>query len=214
MRHTQRSRPLGHEAGPPREEPMQQRPFHLPLCGLVVCALVLTAAAFPAAAQEPACGGEGSRACTISPAALVGREPSDCPEGRVLDLTDGGTCWGCPPDHTRQVTHVESADASARLVALVYHRARQHQRGRGLLLTDCPRGQFWNASDGYCWSCPQGFHRTLFPITDARACAREVRGSLPGTLPPGGSQTLSSTPGGAAQPVSPYAIVGAPRRVQ
>jgi len=50
-----------------------------------------------------------------------------------------------------------------------FARARRHGRGTGALRTDCGPGQFWDPN-GYCYSCPRNYTRTLYPVTDARAC--------------------------------------------
>ena len=142
--------------------------FRLALVG----AALLGAQSF-ASAQPPPCGGEGQRACTVSPAAYVGKKPSACPQGSFFDPIDGGTCWSCPARYIRSVTHVKSADACVLLASEEFRRANRHGRGTGLLGTDCPRGQFWDPN-GYCWSCPAGFGRTAHAVTDGRACARGV----------------------------------------
>ena len=46
-----------------------------------------------------------------------------------------------------------------------------------VMAINCPSGQFWDP-DGYCYSCPADFTRTLFPVTDARACTDRVGGNL------------------------------------
>lgn len=40
-------------------------------------------------------------------------------------------------------------------------------------LLSCPAGQFFDLIDsGTCWSCPEGWTRTLFPVNTAKACMR------------------------------------------
>ena len=73
----------------------------------------------------------------------------------------------------RTVTHVKSANACALPPHEVFSKATRHKRGKGLLRTDCPRGQFWDPN-GYCWSCPKGYTRTAYPVTHKRACTRWV----------------------------------------
>lgn len=144
--------------------------FQTPPSRLALGVLLLFAAGSVAAQQ---CGGEGQPACTVSPAAYVGQKPGGCPAGSFFDLIDGGTCWSCPEGYNRSVTHVKSGDACVRPAYEQFSRATRHGRATGLIGTDCPRGQFWDPN-GYCWSCPSGFGRTAYAVTDARACARGV----------------------------------------
>lgn len=41
--------------------------------------------------------------------------------------------------------------------------------------TDCPKGQFWDAIDGYCYSCPSGYKRTGYSVRDKRACSKAIK---------------------------------------
>jgi hypothetical protein len=122
-------------------------------------------------ANAPNCGTLGQSACSVSPARFAGKKPSGCPAGSFFDLIDGGTCWSCPADFKRHVTHVKSADACIRLPQMAHAKATRHGRGGGLIGTDCPKGQFWDPN-GSCFSCPQGYTRTASPVTAGDACAR------------------------------------------
>jgi hypothetical protein len=54
------------------------------------------------------------------------------------------------------------------------------QRGKAtgaVLPVNCPSGQFWDPN-GNCYSCPTDYTRTLFPVTDRRACTDRVGGNL------------------------------------
>lgn len=55
--------------------------------------------------------------------------------------------------------------------------ATHHGRGRGALGTDCGRGQFWDPN-GNCYSCPEGFARTLNPVTSGAACVDKLGGEI------------------------------------
>ena len=129
----------------------------------------------PAEAQAQNCGALGQPACSVASAKLAGRKPSGCPGGSFFDPIDGGSCWSCPDDYKRHVTHVKSADACIRLPRLAHEKATRHGRGSGLLKTDCAKGQFWDPN-GYCFSCPRGYTRTAAPVTAGNACARPVAG--------------------------------------
>lgn len=54
----------------------------------------------------------------------------------------------------------------------------RHGKATGAVVKiECPAGQFWDP-DGNCYSCPEGFTRTLFPVTDDRGCTDRVGGNL------------------------------------
>jgi hypothetical protein len=134
-------------------------------------ALPTSAQSQSSAANAPNCGAFGQPACSVSRAQLAGRKPSGCPGGSFFDPIDGGTCWSCPAEFKRHVTHVKSADACIRLPKMAHVKATRHGRGSGLLKTDCAKGQFWDPN-GYCFSCPEGYARTASPVTAGDACAR------------------------------------------
>ena len=39
----------------------------------------------------------------------------------------------------------------------------------------CPDGQFWDVATGSCWSCPEGYSRTIFPVDGTSACEKPAR---------------------------------------
>src|ERR1044072_1425254 len=54
----------------------------------------------------------------------------------------------------------------------------RHGKATGAVVKiECPAGQFWDP-DGNCYSCPEGFTRTLFPVTHERGCTDRVGGNL------------------------------------
>lgn len=92
-----------------------------------------------------------------------------CPRGSFFDPIQGGTCWQCPNGSKRTVFPVNGASACERPAKKIKKRAKSHGRGRGLMKTDCGRGQFWDPN-GNCYSCPSGTRRTAAPVTAANAC--------------------------------------------
>ena len=194
-------------------------------------AIAVVLAVFSTAAGAVQCGGEGQRPCTIAPASFAGKKPAQCPAGAFFDPIDGGSCWRCPSGTKRTVFHVKSADACEQPAHLKPSRAERHGRGKGLLRTDCPRGQFWDPN-GYCWTCPRGYARTAAKVTAGNACVASVRavrsraqaaGSLAcprgsffdlvdgGTCwscPSGYSRTLSHVKAGDACAAAPLAGMG------
>jgi hypothetical protein len=195
-------------------------------------ALAAVFALFTTAAGAANCGGDGQRPCTVAPAQFAGKKPSGCPGGAFFDPIDGGSCWRCPSGSRRTVFHVKSKDACEVPAHEKFSSASRHGRGKGLLRTDCARGQFWDPN-GYCWSCPSGYRRTAHPVTSGKACAATVRASrshaqAAGSLacprgsffdlidggtcwscPNGYSRTLSHVKAGDACAAAPLAGLGA-----
>lgn len=59
-----------------------------------------------------------------------------------------------------------------------FSRATRHDEATGQFVKlDCPAGQFWDP-DSWCHSCPQGYTRTLYPVTHERACTDQIGGNL------------------------------------
>jgi hypothetical protein len=208
---------------------------HQPAARVVVFAGFAMAAVwalFSPAAGAANCGGDGQRPCTVAPSQFAGKKPSQCPTGAFFDLIDGGSCWRCPAGSRRTVFHVKSKDACEVPAHEKFSSASRHGRGKGLLRTDCARGQFFDPN-GYCWSCPSGYRRTAHPVTSGRACAATVRAgrshaSAAGSLacpqgsffdlidggtcwrcPSGYSRTLSHVKAGDACAAAPLAGLGA-----
>jgi hypothetical protein len=112
------------------------------------------------------------------------RHPDPCPQGSVGDIKTK-TCWSCPAGYSRSRFPADGGNACERKATTLHQKGTRHGQGTGLLRTDCPRGQFWDPN-GYCWSCPSGYTRTVAPVTDGRACAREVAASYARAMNVGG----------------------------
>ncbi|MEX0709092.1 MAG: hypothetical protein WD078_14100 [Woeseia sp.] len=117
------------------------------------------------------CGSLDQPACSVAPAAYESQKPSGCPKGSFFDPIDGGSCWSCPSGTVRNVTAVDSANACMRPPGETAVKAKRHGRGKGLLGTDCDKGEFWDPN-GSCWSCPRGYTRTAAPVTAKNACTK------------------------------------------
>ena len=96
---------------------------------------------------------------------------SSCPSGSFYDATMGGSCWKCPAKANRTMSSVHNTDACIIPSAVSFKKASSHGKGKGLLGTDCGRGQFWDPN-GYCYSCPAGFKRTGHGVTSNKACSK------------------------------------------
>lgn len=117
------------------------------------------------------CGNLGQPACSVAPATYESQKPKGCPTGSFFDPINGGSCWSCPSGTVRQVTPVNSGDACMRPPGETTKKATRHGRGKGLLGTDCDKGEFWDPN-GSCWSCPRGYTRTAAPVTAKNACTK------------------------------------------
>ena len=81
------------------------------------------------------------------------------------------TCYSCPENYNRTIDpNVEGSGACAD--TNIYAAATIHNRATGLIGTDCPSGQFWNIGDGFCYSCPASYNRTVFAVDSPQACER------------------------------------------
>lgn len=110
---------------------------------------------------------------THTKAKLMGA-PKGCNTANAFkDPIDGGTCWTCPNGYKRTVLSVKSNKACELPAGEKFANATRHNRGKGLLGTDCDGGQFYDLN-GYCYSCPQGYNRTAHPVTSSKACSQRV----------------------------------------
>lgn len=87
-----------------------------------------------------------------------------CPKGQFLDIGTG-YCWSCPGGYNRTLFPVDWGSACERLVPAAFTSANRFD---GF----CPAGQFWDIGNGYCWSCPPGYNRTVFPVDWGSACEK------------------------------------------
>lgn len=89
------------------------------------------------------------------------------------------TCWSCPKGYGRTLDpNVAGDGACQRAPFYRYSRATRHRPATGIgpIKTNCPAGsrQFWHVGDGYCWSCPPGYGRTVHAIDSEKACQRTL----------------------------------------
>src|SRR5262249_26969563 len=107
----------------------------------------------------------------FGPAKLKGKA---CPPGSFWDPIRNGECWSCPPGFERSVMRVDDPKAAChKPAAEKLFRAARYARATGLIQTDCPAGQFWDAIDGYCYSC-QGGRRTASAANRDDSCAMAI----------------------------------------
>lgn len=98
-----------------------------------------------------------------------------CPSGSFYDGIRDGECRKCPSGYKRSAAHVDAKNACFVAAKENFKKISRHGKGKGILGTDCPKGQFWDGIDGYCYSCPSGFKRTGYSVRDKRACSQAVK---------------------------------------
>ena len=105
------------------------------------------------------------------PAELKGK--AGCPEGQFWDVGTG-YCWSCPQGYNRTVFSVEGGTACELPARSEFSGATRHGQ------PGCGPGQFFDLLTGYCWQCPSGYDRTIFPVTAGNACERPARSLFAG----------------------------------
>ncbi|MBL9168933.1 MAG: neutral/alkaline non-lysosomal ceramidase N-terminal domain-containing protein [Verrucomicrobiales bacterium] len=91
-----------------------------------------------------------------------------CPDGQFFDLPTGA-CWSCPPGYNRTVFGIDGAEACEVPGRSEFTGATRHGPA------GCGPGQFFDLITGACWSCPDGYNRTVFPIEGNAACERPAQ---------------------------------------
>ncbi len=121
------------------------------------------------------------------PAVYTGKmQCSEKYAGSKTDLTTG-LCWSCPTSHPkRTVFTVEGKQACEKPAHEKFAKAKGPENPTGLFKTDCRSGYFLDIGKGKCYSCPSGYNRSAYPVTDPRACSKAVKVSrseanLPGS---------------------------------
>lgn len=121
------------------------------------------------------------QACSRVNAKLKGKQKSAifmgpvCPKGSFHDPIRDGECRTCPAGYKRSVFHIDKDTACHRPAAESLVRITRHSKATGLIKTECPRGQFWDGSTGYCYSCKSGYRRTAYAVSDSRACSALIK---------------------------------------
>ncbi len=91
-----------------------------------------------------------------------------CPDGQFFDLLTG-SCWSCPDGYNRTIFPVDGNSACEKPAYSVFSSATQHGQA------GCGPGQFFDLLTGACWSCPDGYNRTIFPVNGDSACERPAQ---------------------------------------
>jgi len=95
-----------------------------------------------------------------------------CGEGTFYHL---GTneCYSCPAGYNRSAAPIDAPNACFIPMREEFSHPTHHKRT--IWPHECSSGTFWDGyNGGNCYSCPSGFRRTAYAISDSRACARTV----------------------------------------
>lgn len=101
-----------------------------------------------------------------------------CGKGAFFDPRKGGECWSCAKGTHRTIFPVNKSKACERRASTSYKRAEDRGKGKGILKTDCKKGQFWDVGKGKCYSCPKGYKRSASSVTGSKACFKRTGAKL------------------------------------
>ena len=93
-----------------------------------------------------------------------------CPSGSFSDPRNGGECWSCPSGYNRTWDPVTAGTACSKSVVGPFSVAKFIKKPGS-----CASGSFFDPQNGgECWSCPSGYRRTLYAVSDSKACAKTI----------------------------------------
>lgn len=93
-----------------------------------------------------------------------------CPSGSFSDPRNGGECWSCPSGFNRTWDPVTAGTACSKSWAGPFSAATFIKKPGS-----CASSSFFDPQNGgECWSCPSGYRRTLYAVSDSRACAKTI----------------------------------------
>jgi len=121
----------------------------------------------------PLCGGivngKFQAPCKGVAATFVSDVKYSCPAGSFFDAN--GKCYSCPANYARTADAVTTDRACAKADATV--KGGEVAATFGGVLCKAPNGS-WSFKDGSlggsCWSCPNGYERSVLSVDDNRAC--------------------------------------------
>lgn len=98
---------------------------------------------------------------------------SQCPPGSFFDLYNGGTCWRCPSGYNRTLFDPINSDKACERVTGLLQFSWQKAQFKGPECGDS-NAVFDLIDGGTCWSCPDGYVRTINSVKSGQACGRPV----------------------------------------
>ena len=131
----------------------------------------------------PLCGGivngKYQAPCTGVAATFVSDVKYSCPSGSFFDAN--GRCYSCPANYARTADAVTSDRACAKADPSI--KGGEVAATFGGPLCKAPNGS-WSFKDGSlggsCWSCPNGYERSIYSVDDNRACHLPARSGYAG----------------------------------
>jgi neutral ceramidase len=91
-----------------------------------------------------------------------------CPDGQFFDLLTG-SCWSCPDGYNRTIFPIDGKSACEKPAYSLFSSATKNGQA------GCAPGQFFDLLTGACWTCPDGYNRTIFPVNGDSACERPAK---------------------------------------
>jgi hypothetical protein len=91
---------------------------------------------------------------------------TNCADGQFWD--PNGYCYSCPSGYNRTGYPVTSAKACSKRVKASFAAATNVREAR-----ECPSGAFFDIGTNKCWTCPDGYRRTVSAVTSDQACERQ-----------------------------------------
>lgn len=90
---------------------------------------------------------------------------TDCAGGQFWD--PNGFCYSCPNGYNRTAHPVTSEKACAQKVHADYMQATLKNEAK-----KCEGNSFLDVGTGKCWTCPDGYKRTVFSVNSEKACEK------------------------------------------
>jgi len=120
-------------------------------------------------------GRMGGLKVSTARATKKGSPKLSCAKGSFFDPRGGGQCWSCAKGTHRTIFAVNKSKACERRASTRYAKAKRHGKGKGVIGTDCKKGQFFDIGEKRCYSCPGGYKRSVSSVTGGKACVRVVK---------------------------------------
>jgi len=98
---------------------------------------------------------------------------SQCPAGSFFDPYNGGTCWRCPSGYNRTLFDPVHSDKACERVTGFLQFSWRNAEFKGAQCGD-DNAVFDLIDGGTCWSCGDGYVRTINSVKSSQACGRPI----------------------------------------
>ena len=106
---------------------------------------------------------------------------TDCPTGQFWHFEDG-VCYSCPDKYIRTGKSIGSDKACM----AVGTKSITDEKSATLVKPGRPEGSFLDIGKGKFYSCPEGYKRTVYAVTDKKACQKVEKNFAKGKSEPRG----------------------------